>query len=241
MKILSTFTSLGTVTSSGADASFPVTNVQNLKPMVRWVADAYAGDVWIKADLGSAKVLTAAFLNQANFPACKIQGNASDSWGSPSFSLDCTLVRDDTDNRKGWFDLVAFNYRWIRILIASAQTLDNSETVPALGNFIVGAAASVPAVIDFGVRIIKRFDRFESDGGSLNKEARGRARHVLSFTCEDAIATIRAMDKTWDDAVAFADWGNAAESWLVFPPEDWEKPIQVGSDFQLKFSCEERA
>lgn len=240
MKIISTITALGTVTSSGANAAFPATNIQNLKPMVRWVADAYAGDVWLKADMGSAKVLTAAFLNQANFPACKIQGNATDSWGSPSFSLDCSLVVDDTGNRKGWFDLVAFNYRWIRILIASAQTLDNSETVPALGNFIVGTSAALPAVIDFTARLVKRYDRFESDGGSLNKEARGRSRHVLGFTCEDTIATIRGMAKTWANAVVFADWGSAAESWLVFPPEDWDKPIQVGSDFQLKFSCEER-
>lgn len=241
MKILSTFVGLGTVTASGFTAGFPATNVQNLRPMVRWVVDAYAGDVWLLADLGAAKVLTAAFLNRCNFPQCRIQGNASNSWSSPSFNELVNLAKDDAGNRKGYFPLTAFNYRYLRILIASGQTLDSAETLPAVGNLIVGADASLPAVREFGADLGEKFDRFESFAGALNKEAVGVARHVLDIRCEDAIATIRGMDKTWSMAVIFADWGSPAESWLVFKPERWNKPVQVGSDFQLAFSCEERA
>jgi hypothetical protein len=83
-------------------------------------------------DFGSAKVLTAAFLNQANFPHCHIQGHATDSWESPSFDLGADLVFDDCGNRKGWFDLTAFNFRWLRILIPGAQALDSHQPLANL-------------------------------------------------------------------------------------------------------------
>lgn len=240
MKLLSTFTDLGTPTSSGATSGFPVTNIEDLDPMVRWKADAYAGDVWVKADMASAQALTALFLNRCNFPQCRIQGHASDDFTSPSFNQLVSLVQDDAGNRKGWFDLTAFNYRWLRILIASGQTLDNSDTLPAIGNLIVGASAELPVVAAVEPRLLQRQDRFEPDGGGLSKQKRGRARHIISVSVGDSLANVRAMAKTWDMGVIFADLDDAGEAWLVYPPEDWTKPIKSVAEAELRFILEER-
>lgn len=240
MKLLSTFESLATLTASGSNASFPVANVIDIEPFKRWHADAYAGDVWVMNDFGSAKSLTAIFLNQCNFPACKVQGNDTNSWGTPSFELSCALVVDDAGNRKGWFDLSAFNYRYIRVLIASGQTLDNSETVPAIGNIIAGTSAALPLVGDFVARMVQRSIRFESDGGAVDKVKVGRPRHIISIGIGDSLANIRSMPKRWTIGVLFADLANAGEAWLVFPPDDWNRPIRSVIDADLQFNLEEK-
>lgn len=240
MKALVTFETLATLTSSGENANYPAANIKDLDPMKRFQADAYSGDVWLLVDFGSAKALTAAFLNQANFPHCHIQGNATNVWTSPSFDLGCDLARDDAGNRKGWFDLTAFNYQWMRILIPASQTLDNSETVPALGNLIVGASVTLPLVSLYTPDVVRRWDRFESDGGALRKEQVGRARHIISLECADTLANLKALSKTWEIGVVFSDLGYPAESWLVYPPESWSRPTKSLLDATLRFTLEER-
>lgn len=239
MKALTTFQDLGTVTSSGEAAGYPATNIEDLDPGLVWKADAYAGDVWLKCDLGSAKALTALFVNRANFPELHIQGHASDSWGSPSFDLECDLVQDDAGNRKGWFDLTAFNYQWVRILIPSGQALD-SGTVPEVGNVILGASAALPIVRDFTVDLARKIDSWLSDGGSLRKNFRGVPRHILTLEMGDTMATIRAMVKTWEQAVLFADLGDAGGAWLVYAPDRITLPIRNPIDAGARMQLEER-
>lgn len=241
MKMLATFETLATLTSSGETAGFPDDNVKALDPMVRWKADAYEAAAWLKVDFGSAKSLTALFLNQANFPAATIQGNASDSWETPSFTMSAGLVQDDAENRKGWFDLTAFNYRWLRVLIPAGQTLDNSELVPALGNLIVGTSITVPLVSDLTPLLIQRKSTFEADGGGYYEAKKGRARQVIQIGIGDTLANVRAMPKTWDIGVIFADLGSAGDVWLVFPPDNWDKPIKSILESQLRLSMKEYA
>lgn len=240
MKNLRTFETLSTLTSSGANAGYPAANVKDLDPMLRWWADAYATDCWLKVDFGSAKNLTAAFLNQANFPHCHIQGHASDSWGSPSFDLGCDLVLDEAGNRKGWFDLSAFAYRWLRILIPSGQTLDGGDTVPKLGNLLAGVSETWPVVSSLEVVLQQKKYTFEPDGGGYWESNKGRARHVISIEMGDDLANIRAMNKTWTIGVVFADLANAGEAWLVFPPDSYGKPIKSVTNANLRFTVKER-
>lgn len=239
MKLLSTIETLATLTSSGDTSGYPASNVKDLEPMLRWWADAYTGEVWLKVDFGSAKTLTALFVNQANFPHFHAQGNASDSWSTPSFDLGCDLVVDDAANRKGWFDLTAFNYRWLRILIPASQTLDEG-TVPKVGNVIVGAAVALPVVESLEVTLQQRKKSFEADGGGYFEAKKGRPRHIIQVGVNDTLALIRSMNKTWDSGVFFADLGNAGESWLVMSPSSWGKPIVNGTLQALKFTLNER-
>lgn len=239
MKLLHIFETLTNITSSGANANFPAANIADLDPMIRFQADAYSGDVWIKIDFGTAKALDSFFLNQANFPHCHIQGNATDSWTTPSLDVGCDLVKDELDNRKGWFE-GAFNYRYLRILVPSGQTLDNSEAVPALGNLIVGSHVDLPAVSAYTVGMVKRWDRFEPDGGGLEKNTDDRGRHVVTLESEDDVPTLRAIPKNWEIGVVFTDLGLVAESWLVYPPEEWSRPVKYWNNSLIQWTCEEK-
>jgi hypothetical protein len=238
MKLLTTFDTLSSISASGSAAGYPVANIADLDPMVRWHADAYSGDVWAKAQVGAG--FTGVFLNRCNFPQCRIQWHATDSWASPTVNSLVTLVSDDALNRKGFFTVAGTASGYIRILIASGQTLDNSETVPAIGNLIIGTPAELPAVAQFNPRLVQRWDRFEPDGGGFTKAKRGRPRHIISMTMGDVLANLRAVAKTWDVAVLFADLDNAGESWLVWGPEQHDKPITSVIDAALAWTLEER-
>jgi hypothetical protein len=239
MKLLSTFEDLSAVTASGSTANFPAANVDDENPGLYWRADAYGTDAWLKIDFTSAKSLTCVFLNQANFPQCKIQGNAADSWASPSFDETVDLVQDEAGNRKGWFDLTAFNYRYLRILIPSGQALD-SDTVPILGNLITGTSAALPIVSQFTPELIGRMEEFESDGGNYDAEPIGIQRHILSLTFGDTLADLKAVPKTWQYAVLFEDLSDASGAWLIVRPTRWPRPTRNANDAKMSVQFKER-
>lgn len=240
MKILYSFVVSSTLTSSGVVSGFPESNINDLDPNKRAKLSGYTGDVWIVLDFLTAQSLDSCFLNRCNFPQCKIQGNASNSWSSPSFDLTCNLVKDGAQNRKGWFNVTGFNYRYMRILISGGQTLDNSETTPAIGNLILGTAVTMPIVAQISPRLVQRFNRFESDEGTLVKSKKGLARHSISISIGDKYSPIRDFFKGWSIAVFFADLGSVADSWLVWPPDDWVPSVKNIHDSQLSTVLEER-
>jgi hypothetical protein len=239
MKALTTFADLGTVTSSGSNTGYPESNVVALDPGLVWRASSYTGDVWIKFDMGAAATLTALFANRANFPSMRIQGNSTDSWTSPPFNVLCALSRDDAGNRKGWYNLSGFNYRWLRILIPGGQTLDFGS-VPEVGNVIAGIAVEMPIVRDLTIDIARVVSSWQSDGGSLRKRFRGVPRHILTLEVADTLASVRAFAKAWDHAVIFADLGDAGGAWLVYAPERITMPIRHPADAGARLQVEER-
>jgi len=240
MKILpdTGFETLANITSSGSDANFPVSNVVDIEPMLRWHADAYSGDVWIKWDFGVAVALTGLFLNRCNFPHAHFQAADTDSWTTPPVDVGLDLVLDDAGNRKGFFEVTATR-RWCRLLIPGSQTLDNSETVPAVGNLIVGAPATMP-VSDFSPDLAQQVRRFEPTGGAISQDRIGRAHHILNVSVANSRAVVRAIPKNWDHAVFAADLGYAAEAWLVLPPSSWPQPVRNLLDAQLRVTLEEK-
>ena len=239
MKILSTFETLATLTALGTDAGFPLANIVGLNPMVRWHSAAYAVDQWVKCDFGSAKSLTALFLNQCNFAQCRIQGHATDDWTTPSYNELVSLVQDRCSNRKGWFDLTAFNYQWLRILIPAGQTLDNAEAVPAIGNLICGTSADLPKVTNFSYPKIQDFYKFKPDGAGLRKTPKGLPSHNVTIDMVDDRAAIEAVSSTWSNAVVFFNLGNAAQSFLVYAPDSWCPAVDQWPDMRLTLSLEE--
>lgn len=232
------FETLSNLTSSGADASFPVSNVATMEPMQRWHADAYAGDVWIKWDFGGAVALTGLFLNQCNFPHAHFQAADTDDWTTPPVDVGLDLVLDDAGNRKGFFT-IASTRRWCRLLIPGSQTLDNSETVPAVGNLIAGSPSDM-TVSDFSADLTQAVRRFETTGGAVSQDRIGRARHILSVSVANSRAVVRAIPKNWDHAVFAADIGDAGEAWFVLPPSSWPQPIRNLLDAQLRVQLEEK-
>ncbi len=241
MKILpdTGFEILSNLTSSGAESGFPVANVADIEPMLRWHSDAYTGDVWIKMDFGAAVSLTGLYLNQCNFPHAHLQGADTDNWTTPPVDIALDLILDDAGNRKGYFALTALNRRWVRLLIPAAQTLDNSETTPAVGNLILGNPVDI-AVSEFTAELYQQLRRFEYPGGGVHQERVGRARHILTIAMDNTRAAVRAIPKNWDNAVFAADLGDAGEAWLVQPPSSWPQPIKNLLDAQLHVQLEEK-
>ncbi len=240
MRILTEFETFPVLTSSGDAAGYIRTNIADLDPGLVWRADAYAGDVWLKIDFESAKSLTATFFNRANFPQARIQGHASDSWEEPDYNVLVTLGKDEADNRKGYFQLSGFNYRWLRILIPGSQELD-SGSVPELGNLIIGTDAATPDCPAAGTNLLSTVDRFEPAGGGVVKRFRGRQYHTIDLEYSGTLAEIKGLPKTWEHAVLWLITDDAGECYLVTRPERWSRPIQNKLACRLKQVFEERA
>lgn len=240
MKMLTVFEAFAALTANSSNASFPVANVTDNDPFVRWKANQYAVDEWIKVDFGAAKSLDSVFLNQCNFPQCKIQGHTSDSWTTPDFELTADLVQDDANNRKGFFKPVAFNYRWLRILIEVGQTLDNAEATPAVGNLIVGTATT-GKMYKFEPRLIKETDEYTTPNGAFVQVPKyGRDRHIISMALNDSLAALRAFPRNWSIGVFFADLGYVDEAYLVYPPKEWQPAVRKPLDSDLAAQFPER-
>jgi hypothetical protein len=92
-----------------------------------WRSDDITGEKGIVLDYGSAQALTDFLITGANFASATIQGNATDSWGSPSFTQAITLTQQ-TQNRRynHWASLSGFNYQFLRIKIDVGATVDSA-------------------------------------------------------------------------------------------------------------------
>jgi hypothetical protein len=226
----------GIVVSSAA-AGFPVTNLQQYDPGLIWKAAAFSADISIVIDLGAAVAIPQIWLNNANFTSATLQANAADSWGSPSVSTNVTLAKDDIGIYKGFFDLSATNYRYVRIVIP-VQTLV-SGTVPQFGNIIIGTASDL-RVASWAAQTARNYSKFQPDGGGYRKNAKGRARHVFSVGVSGTKAEVDAIVLSgWEAAIIFTDLADVADSYLVYPPESTGISIKNPLDAERSFALEE--
>lgn len=242
MKLLKTFDSLNVIAASGSNANFPLTNLQLVdEPYMRWWANAYSGDVWITVDRGAgAPVIDTVFLNNANFPMCRLQGNATNEWSSPTVNILANLGLDRIANRKGWFDLGTFTPRWFRLFIPAGQTLDVGEAaVPALGNLLLGAVETIPTVGEIQTRVISPKSTQQHINGRIKKKFLGVRRQALGVTINDDWASIRDFRLTWDIAAVAADFGSPADSWLVFGPDEANGTIRWAEDADDSMTLDE--
>lgn len=243
MKLLTTFEALGSPTTSGGDANYPIGNlaVTVLDPFLQFRFAQYntAGGEWIVIDFGSAKSLNCIYFNRCNFPHVHVQGHTSDSWGTPDYDLGCDLVQDECDNRKGFFAL-SFNKRFMRILVPLAQSLDYGYgSTPAIGNILFGTAATLPAVIEFNANVMLRLDGRQMDGGPENVRKLSRSRYAISGTCEGSLSSIKAIPKNWTQAVLWDEY-SADAAWLIWNSQQWSRPYQSGNDTRVQFQFNER-
>jgi hypothetical protein len=120
------FNTAYTLTASSSDTSFPVANLQKYHRGKVWRATAKAAE-WVKLDLGSAKdvdsfamLFPAAGHKFSASPTLKLQGNATDSWATPS--VDITLSVDATYGIVTHFFSSTQTYRWWRVTLADASS-----------------------------------------------------------------------------------------------------------------------
>ena len=109
-----------TVKTASSEASgFPLTNLVNRWHTRCWRSTGVA-DEWITMDLGAGTHAIYAFaIKNHNFTdaaVIKIQGNATDAWGSPS--VDVTMTYNADVMREFWSS--AQNYQWWRLHMVDA-------------------------------------------------------------------------------------------------------------------------
>lgn len=209
--------SISSITASSSDEYFPTANLLTLDPSEIWKADSFLASCRLVIDCGSAVAIPQIWLNNANFLNCTLQANDSNDWASPAVSKDVILASDDIGIYKGYFDLSSANYRYISILIP-VQTLLDSDTVPTLGNVIVGNALELK-VASWDFQIENPVSIFRPDSGGYRRQNKGRGRHIFTISLQDSKPAMDSRPlKGWDIAVIFTDLADVADSYLVYVP-----------------------
>jgi hypothetical protein len=133
------FLGASSITSDNEDSDYPIDNVLlEESPQIQFRNSSAASATNIVIDLGAVKSIVALALYDVNFGNVIIEGNNTDSWGSPAFSQAYTITLDERTNRyKLCTILDNFSFRYIRVVIGAGETILDSLSVHRIGSIIV--------------------------------------------------------------------------------------------------------
>lgn len=139
------------ITGSTEASGFPASNIATpYRPMMPWHTTALGAQSAV-IDFLSAKTLTGIWLIRTNFAQVTIQGHATDTWTSPSFTQTMTVARNPWNFRYQLaIPLHGFTFRFLRILIPS-QTPTDGTSAYVLGGVHAGVLESFPQDILYDV------------------------------------------------------------------------------------------
>ena len=234
------FRNIASITASSVNSLFPASNLKELDPAVLWKASAFTEAVTLTIDLGSAVRIDKIWLNNANFKNATIMANSSNSWSSPAVTKSVTLVKDDLGILKGYFALSSTSYRYVRISIP-VQTLENNDSVPSLGNIIIGLDVDFSPVAKWEPDVDHEFYTFKSDGGSYFKTEKTKPRHIFGCGFEHITkAEHKALPITgWSNAILYTDLDDVSDSFLVYPPAGRSSDVRNPIDCSIELTFEE--
>lgn len=198
------------ITESSQDTIFLSSNLKTIKPVQSWKSQVIT-ESWIMYDFGSAKSLTGLFLNRFNFAAFTIQGHTSDTWTDPDYEAVITgLTKDEVyeENYMHYFkELVAFNYRYLRILIP-AQTPLFEPTYFKIGNLLVGNFVEIwNPKAGYQIEIVPKENIIEFDSGYSESSKVGRTRRTFALNLDKiAKAEYDKLRLTRSPIVMYNDW-----------------------------------
>lgn len=121
----------GTISVSSENAFYPKGNLVNGRPSKPFRTTDHTAE-WIKVDLGSAKVIKFVGLlnhNLSSGATITIEGNATDSWATPTYTATMTWVVANC------FKIINQEFRWWRVTIADAG---NTDGYIQIGQWLVG-------------------------------------------------------------------------------------------------------
>jgi len=155
------------------NTAFPIANLTS-----NILAERTEFDDYIVVDLGSAKNITAVALGNES-DAVTIEGNATDSWGGPSFTQ---LLTEDVT-------FINETYRYWRIYTNATDT--------RLGYFFLGTFLQLPPTDGQHINAINNTDikSFSSNGQSYN--TRGIIFNTESITFPEVTKTERDTFQTF--------------------------------------------
>lgn len=120
-----------TATASSAATDYPASTLVDWRyPRQIWRSTATTAQT-ITLDLGSALSHVGVYLRGANFTACTLAANATNSWGSPSVSVPVTLTYDALLKRYHrmvyWqASRAPITFRYIQLQISSQTPVDGA-------------------------------------------------------------------------------------------------------------------
>lgn len=228
------------IAASSVNPLFPAANLKEYDPAVIFKAADFLTAVTLVIDLLSAQPVKKIWLNNANFTSATIQANSSNVWTTPAVSQAVTLAADDVGIIKGYFALSAESYRYVRVVIP-IQTLANGDTVPSLGNIIIGEDVDFSPISKWSPDVSHDYYSFVSDGGSYFKTPKTKPRHVFGVAIEHITkADLTALPLAgWQNAIIFTDLDDVADSYLIYPPAGRKNSVLNRLDCSTDFTVEE--
>jgi hypothetical protein len=125
-----------TPSASTSDTDYPVTRLYDYEHARRYWKSTVATDSWVKADLGSSKLIKGILINYVNFGSCSIQANATDVWTSPTYNQSVTVAAHNLTGRYQHFVLPNVTLRYVRIFIPT-QTPNDGTSVFRMGTLVI--------------------------------------------------------------------------------------------------------
>jgi hypothetical protein len=227
-----------TITASTQDSVYIATNAGQAADRYLPARTTVATDSWWLFDFTTATVLEFLELLRVNFTAARVQGNATDSWGSPSFNQLIAIDRNPFNEQYTFAAaLTGFNYRYLRLFVATQtpKALDIDGPVLSvfnLGGLWAGLATSAPS--GFGADVLyhriepravvkQRFGAWSKQASMGNTLVRlklprkARMTHAAPYAADEARSwlDIDGRAKAAGTFAFFDNTGNASLGWVV--------------------------
>lgn len=150
-----------TVTASSEDPFWLAANLKAPQRCFLPTRTAALGDQTWVIDYGSAKAVEGWGIINVNFASAKIQANATDSWGAPSYDSGLlALGRNPYTGRYAYTHLSAQTFRYHRLVVPSQTPVDGAAYY-AIGGLHAGLLPSVPGTTVPAIRWAYRASRLE--------------------------------------------------------------------------------
>jgi len=195
-----------TLTASSADTEYPISNVQNAHKTKVWKTLGTSATEYIIFDLATAQAVTSFIAFSTDFDGTettlKIQGNATNSWGSPSVNE--TLTYDST-YKYLTENFASATYRYWRFVFTKA----NASDIRSVGAVFIGTKSDTtyhPDQTGLEKKWKSRSTASRSEGGQLYATYRGPYRvFKVSFGSlpESDAAILRAVYAYCDKSYPF--------------------------------------
>lgn len=203
------FATIASGTAATANSSFPLSNAINsiTKPHRPYKSTSAAGTAQdIVIDFGATQTLAGIIFDRCNVGTVYVQGHATNSWSSPSFTGTALITQDTLDGRyKAYVDMTtnggggfsATGYRYCRLRPAGTATLYGG-TVWEIGSLAFLTAATTwdsNAGFPYGRTFLQATDPGAKTGGGGEPAALGNPYCQITLASE-AMGT--AMQPTMD-------------------------------------------
>jgi len=194
------------IVATTEDSAYPAENIANLNPAKPAKLTGTTGN-WV-FDFTSAQRVDLVAIIHHNLTAgleVRIQGNATDSWSSPTFNQQITIpaYKEDGYPTNPWLDLRALSgysasgFRFWRLVVVGT----NGAAV-AIGEFVMGSLfRSLDPNIDWGVKVRedRRVVEHTTDYGVSNIYELGVTVRGFQGSLDSPDTQADALDAWWRD------------------------------------------